>query len=211
MSHLFGRSIHRHGLVNNELPLRRYFLLIGGILLVLLFAVDALAPQQRTIETASSEPRLPKIRIYSEQRGPEAVVMDTSRPIIVAPSPAKPDTATTITSPEPRVAENVAPLVPPSPRQADAKKLSKVEPRPQRRGNFGKAHAPRPPMSYAQRPDVGWFDGGWTFGRQDARIRDSFAQLAPSRRRQGGASREVAWARTERARHSQFGWFDAGW
>ena len=210
MSNLFGRSIHRHGLVNNELPLRRYFLLIGGILLALLFAIDALTPRQPTIEAGNSGPRLPRIRIYSEQRGPEAVVMDTSRPVIVATPPAEQETAKTITSPEPRVAEDVTSLAPPSPRQTDAKKPSQVEPKPQRRSNLAKARAPRPPV-YAQRPDVGWFDGAWTFGPQDARIRDSFAQLSPRGRRQGGGRREVAWARTERARRSHFGWFDAGW
>ena len=108
------------------------------------------------------------------QKGPEAVVIDTSRPIIV-PTPTAQEDAAKNMPPDTQVAENTARLASPS----DAKELSKVDPRPQPRSNVGKARTKRPPVSYAQRPDVGAY-GPWTLDQQDARIRDSFAQLVPT-------------------------------
>ena len=108
--------------------------------------------------------------------------------------------------PDTQVAENTARLASPS----DAKELSKVDPRPQPRSNVGKARTKRPPVSYAQRPDVGAY-GPWTLDQQDARIRDSFAQLVPLQQRQGHSRREVRWAQTEHTRRPHFGWFDTGW
>ena len=210
MSKIFGRSIHQHGLNTNELPLRRYFLLVGGALFVLLFAIDAITPRQPVVESGNSGPRLPRIRIHSEQKGPELVVIDTGRPIVL-PTLAAEDAAKTVASQGPQVAENVAQLVSPSPTQTDAKELSKAERRPRPQGKTAGLRTKRPPLAYARRPDVGPFDGLWTFDRQDARIRDSFGQLVPRQQRQGRARHEFTWARTEHARPSHFGWFDTGW
>jgi hypothetical protein len=211
VSKIFGRSIRQHGLINNEIPLRRYFLLVGGALLALLFAIDAITPRQPAIDSGNSGPRLPRIRIHSEQKGPEAVVIDTSRPIIVPTLTANGDVPKAVPPPAPQVAENVAQLVSPSLSQTDVKELSKVEPRPHSRRNVGKARTKRPPVSYALRPDIGPFDGWFTIGQQDARIRNSFAQSVPREQRQGRARREVTWARTDNARRPHFGWFDTGW
>jgi hypothetical protein len=67
----------------------RYFLFVGGALLALLYAVDALAPQDAATE-AHSAPGLDKstVRIHSAQKLPERVVFDTSLPTIVPPAPA---------------------------------------------------------------------------------------------------------------------------
>ena len=211
MSKIIGRSIHQHGLINNEIPLRRYFLLVGGALLALLFAADAIIPRQPAIESGNSGPRLPRIRIHSEQKGPEAVVIDTGRTIIVPIPTAREEAAKTIVSPAPQLAENVAQLVSSSQKQTDAKELSKAERKPQSHSKIARARTKRPPVSSAQRPVVGPFDGGWTFHQQDARIRESFGQLVPRQQRQTGAKREVAWARTEHARRPPFRWFDTGW
>jgi hypothetical protein len=211
VSKIFGRSIHQHGLLNNEIPLRRYFLFVGGALLALLFAADAVTPRQPTTESTNSGPRLPRIRIHSELKGPEAVVIDTSRPTIVPTHTAQEDAGKIIAPAAPHVAENVAQPVSPSPKQIDAKELSKAERKPQPHSKIARARSKRPPVSYAQRPDGGPFDSPWTFGPQDARIRESFAQLVPRQQRQGGGRREIAWARAEHARHPQFGWFDTGW
>jgi hypothetical protein len=211
VSRLFERSIHQHGLISNEVPLRRYFMFAGGALLALLFAADAMTPRQPATERRNSGPQLPRIRIYSQLKGPEAVVIDTSRPIIV-PTPTTQDaTGKTVAPPKPPVAENVAPLASPSLKQPNAEEQSKVKPELQSRGNVGKARTKRRPMSYAQRPEVGPLDGAWNFYQQDARIRESFAQLVPRQPKQRGTRREVAWARTEHARRPQFGWFDTGW
>jgi hypothetical protein len=170
-----------------------------------------LTPRQPAIDSGNSGSKLPKIRIHSEQKGPEAVVIDTSQPIIGPPLTANGDVPKAVSPPAPQVAENVAQFVSPSLSQTDVKELSKVEPRPHSRRNVGKARTKRPPVSYALRPDIGPFDSWFTIGQQDARIRDSFAQSVPREQRQGRARREVTWARTDNARRPHFGWFDNGW
>ena len=97
MSRTSVLSTRARGSVDAQTPLRGYFLWIGGALLVLLFAADSLLPAplpSRLIETHSM---LPPIRITSERKGPEAVVIDTSqlgflpmlpdKEIAAAPSP----------------------------------------------------------------------------------------------------------------------------
>jgi hypothetical protein len=76
-------SGHASSLVEPELPLRAYFLSVGGALLLLLFAADWVLPAPLPSRHADSHP-VPPIRIRSDVKGPEAVVIDTSR----APSPA---------------------------------------------------------------------------------------------------------------------------
>ena len=210
VSNLFSRSIYQHGLISSELPLRRYFVLAGGALLALLFAAGGIIPRPPPTENVNSGPQLPKIRIYSELKGPEAVVIDTSRPI-PGPPPATPDvTRSAAAAPRPELVESIAELVPPSLKQTDAKEQSKVGPEPQPPSHVAKTRKRRP-VSYARRPDVGPFDGAWTFDKQDTRVRESFAQLVPPQPRHRGTKRDAAWARSEQARRPQFGWFDSGW
>jgi hypothetical protein len=167
-------------------------------LLAVLFAVDAITP------SGNPGPRLPRIRTHSELKGPEPVVIDTSRPTIAPPLTVQEEAAKTSVPPAPQLAENVALPVSSSQKQTDAKE--KAERKPQPHSKIARARIKPPPVSYAERPDLGLFDGGWTFGQQDARIRESFAQLVPRR-----ASRELAWARTGHARSPHPGWFNTGW
>lgn len=67
------------------MPLTRYFSLIGGILLALLFISDAYLPKSPAPQVANAN--LPVIRIHSDRKGPAQVVYDTSLPTIV-PAPA---------------------------------------------------------------------------------------------------------------------------
>jgi hypothetical protein len=77
------------------MPLLRYFLYVGGVLLALLFVVTAYLPEMPTAD--SSGPHLPVIHLYADHRGPESLVYDTSAPMIsrapaasaVAGSPAQ--------------------------------------------------------------------------------------------------------------------------
>ena len=68
------------------MPVARYFLFVGGLLLALLFALDAFAPQQVAV-AINSVPSIDKtvVRIRSDQKLPERVVYDTSLPTIVPP------------------------------------------------------------------------------------------------------------------------------
>ncbi|MDE5455922.1 hypothetical protein GWE18_24410 [Bradyrhizobium sp. CSA112] len=84
-------------MVDAQTPLRGYFLWVGGALLVLLFAADSLLPAPLPGKLIESHSTLPPIRITSELKGPEKVVIDTSqfgflptlpdKEIAAAPSP----------------------------------------------------------------------------------------------------------------------------
>ena len=90
-------SMRARGLFDSQIPLRGYFLWVGGALLVLLFAADSLLSAPLPSKLIESHSTLPPIRIASDLKGPEAVVIDTSQPgflpmlpnkeIAAAPSP----------------------------------------------------------------------------------------------------------------------------
>ena len=66
------------------MPVARYFLYVGGVLLALLFVIDALVPREPVV-ASNGAPAIerPVVRISSTQKLPERVVYDTSLPIIV--------------------------------------------------------------------------------------------------------------------------------
>src|SRR4029077_19965302 len=70
-----------------SMPVARYFLFVGGLLLALLVALDAFAPQQMAV-ASNAAPSINKtvVRIRSDQKLPERVVYDTSLPTIVPPA-----------------------------------------------------------------------------------------------------------------------------
>jgi hypothetical protein len=91
-------SMRARGSVDAQIPLRDYFLWVGGALLALLFAADSLLPPPPPSKLIESHSTLPPIRITSDLKGPEAVVIDTSqlgflpmlpeKEIAAAPSPS---------------------------------------------------------------------------------------------------------------------------
>ena len=78
------------------MPLARYFSIVGGLLLALLFALDAFLPRLPVAEKA--EVNSPLIRIYSDRKWPERIVYDTNAPTIVPTSIAS--TEVTVRVPE---------------------------------------------------------------------------------------------------------------
>jgi len=66
------------------MPLGRYFLYIGGVLLALLLIVDWWLPSLGS-ESDPSDVDRTTIRIHSAQKWPAAVVIDTTLPTIVPP------------------------------------------------------------------------------------------------------------------------------
>ena len=66
------------------MPLGRYFLYIGGVLLTLLFVADWWLPSLGSGSAPSNVDRT-TIRIHSAQKWPNAVVIDTTLPTIVPP------------------------------------------------------------------------------------------------------------------------------
>jgi hypothetical protein len=58
------------------MPLARYFLFVGAVLLAVLFVADAFLPKLPMAE--SVEAHHPAIRLYSDERWPERIVLDPS-------------------------------------------------------------------------------------------------------------------------------------
>jgi hypothetical protein len=130
-----------------ELPLRRYFLFVGGGLLALLFLLEAVLPPPAR-QSSASGPNFPVIRIHSELKRPPAVVIDTSQrmiaPVIAAQdeSPAAP---VPFVMPNSSIRESFAQLVLPSNIQTSASEPKKP-PLPKRKVDV--AHVKHPAISY---------------------------------------------------------------
>ena len=120
MSRTSVLSMRTRGSVGAQSPVRGYFLWVGGALLVLLFAADSLLPAPLPSKLIVSHSTLPPIRITSELKGPEAVVIDTSQPDFLPMLPDKEIAA----APSPLLSADVADAVRPTslslPEQADA-------------------------------------------------------------------------------------------
>ena len=67
------------------MPLLRYFCKVGATLLALLLVADLCLPQSPIAEKTSED--RPAIRIHSDRKWPERVVLDTSTPVVVAAAP----------------------------------------------------------------------------------------------------------------------------
>jgi hypothetical protein len=141
------------------MPVMRYFLFVGGVLLALLFITDAFLPKLPAAERAGTD--LPVIRIHSDRKWPERVVFDTSRPIVAAaPTAAAMPAAVADLSAMARVRQAFAQLPPPQaqrqpPEQKQAQ-LSKPDPKPHKRKIAKRRPAP-PVMLVAQQPQFGFF------------------------------------------------------
>jgi hypothetical protein len=154
------------------MPIARYFLFVGGVLLALLLAIDALVAPQQAVVASQAAPSVDKtvVRIRSDQKLPERVVYDTSLPTIVPPpavaalaAPPVPAAVPADTA-QARVRETYAQFVP-----AEAKK---PEPPVQRKRKIARTR-PAPPLQFAQPPQVrvaqqsqfGFFGGSpnWTW------------------------------------------------
>ena len=112
-------STRARGSVDSQIPLRDYFLWVGGALLVLLFAADSLLPAPPPSKLIESHFTRPSIRITSDQRGPEAVVIEASQPDLLPVLPGKEFAV----APSPPPSSDVADAVrqpPTSSEQADA-------------------------------------------------------------------------------------------
>jgi hypothetical protein len=156
------------------MPVLRYFMFVGGALLALLFVVDfALpkAPAAPTVATATSE--APVIRIRSDRKLPERVVLDTAQPTpavqtaaIVAPQqPANASPALADLSAKAQVRESFAQAAP----KPEVATVKKAEAKPHRK--IARSRAPAPyyygtpyygrPMLMAQQPHFGPFNMTW--------------------------------------------------
>src|SRR3954454_12823414 len=149
------------------MPVARYFLFVGGVLLALLFALDAFVPQQAAVAGNSGSIDKTVVRIRSDQKPPERVVYDMTLPTIVppvtqtqvaaAPAPVAPIADLNAQA---RVRDTFAQFVP-----AEAKKLEKqIEPQAPRKRKVVRVAKSRsaPPMRFAQQQQhFGFFGNTW--------------------------------------------------
>jgi hypothetical protein len=143
------------------MPVARYFLFVGGVLLALLLAVDALIPQQAVVASQAA-PSIDKtvVRIRSDQKPPERVVYDTSLPTIVPPQAVTAQAVVPAAAPAPapvadataqaRVRETFAQYVP-----AESKKPESQVPRKRKVAKT----RPAQPTRVAQQSHFGFFGG----------------------------------------------------
>ena len=142
------------------MPVARYFLLVGGVLLALLFLSNEVLPQlpvaERVAELGSNKSA---IRINSDRKWPERVVFDTNMPTIVppvapalvakaeaaAPAPA----AVAEVSAQARGLQAFAQLKPSEP--------SKPEPKPLHKRKVAKTRVAPSMVVVAQQPRFGFF------------------------------------------------------
>jgi hypothetical protein len=138
------------------MPLARYFLYVGGVLLALLFVADAWLPMSPP--AGDKIAHLPAIRIHADDRWPGRIEFDTSAPIHVTrianseiinpPAPPPPSAAI-----PPVLREALAQL---RPSEADTRsKHARQEPKRPRK--IARKHLAWPVMLAARRSPYGWF------------------------------------------------------
>ena len=182
-------SMRGRGRPAPEMPLRGYFLFVGGALLMLLLAADWMTPRPASSAHIKTEVKLPPIRIHSELKGPVAVVIDTSRPII-GPPLATQDMATlqAVASPNSPVLETVAEPTVPALHLADARELNVPQGQQPSGRKVVAARRKRRPTLRAQRPDSVSLDSGpTTLVPSGLRFREAFGQLTPSSQKIAGS------------------------
>lgn len=137
---------------------------------MLLFGVAAVLPTEPLPANLNAAADLPVIRIHSDRKGPEAVVIDTNVPIQAAPvvaaqaappiaAPAPATQAVSDFPPKARVREAFAQFR----SEATQAETKKHDQKPQARRRVARAHiGPRPQMMMvAQQPRFGMFNTSW--------------------------------------------------
>jgi hypothetical protein len=170
------------------MPILRYFIFVGGALLVLLFAANFALPQAPVAESiVTSSNDVPLIRIRSDRKLPERVVLDTSQTTVVSPAavtlaavvapqpPAQAGTSPALSelSAKARVRDTFAQFGPTDPK-GDTTSVKTAEAKPvvpaQPKRKVARRSAPtyyyaQPmfgrPMRVAQQPHFGFFNTTW--------------------------------------------------
>jgi hypothetical protein len=140
------------------MPLARYFFYVGGALLALLFVADFCLPQLPV--SGSSNIALPAIRIHSDQKWPDRVVYDTSRPTIAPAQPPKTEinvpTPATVADASAKARDAFAQRQPSATNHPQPLDPGERQPKPQRQ-RMAKRHAPAPARLAWRQPQFGWF------------------------------------------------------
>ena len=141
------------------MPVARYFLFVGGVMLALLFAIDLIVPKEPVLSASAAAITVenPTLRIRSDHKWPEPVVYDTSLPTIVPPAPvttaaaALPAALVAELPPKAQVSESFAQLTTPEP----TKREPQLQPKSKRK--IAKIRTAPPMRLVAQHPGFGFF------------------------------------------------------
>lgn len=125
------------------MPLARYFFFVGGTLLALLFFSAAYLPKPDTGATVPEVFR-PVVRIHTDRKLPERIVIDTSIPTIVPPPMVVAEIPAT-----PRAMDAMARITPAELKYAE---LKKPEPTARPKRKVAKRQVRQPMIAYAQVP-----------------------------------------------------------
>ena len=135
------------------MPLARYFLYVGGVLLALFFISDQYLPKLPAADRGNSRSAI--IRIHSDQKWPERIVYDTSLPTVV---PAQIENIqANVAAPEivaSTTERDAFAQLQPSSQLSDAKKR---EWKLQRQHKIAKRRAAPPALLAARHVQFGWF------------------------------------------------------
>lgn len=139
------------------MPVSRYLLYVGSALLVLLFVADA-GLTDRPAGRGGLRPSA-TIRIHSDRKLPELVVLDTSQRTIVPAEIAKVElgAAPADDSPQTRAREAFAQLQPPDVDRIQSRQSAKPEAKPQRQSKISRRHVERRIRLVARQQQSGWF------------------------------------------------------
>jgi hypothetical protein len=156
---MLARSNLGGGQMERRMPLARYLLYVGGVLLALLFISDASLPRLPDAHSAHTASYI--IRIHSDRKWPERVLFDTSLPTITPLQVANVEQSAavpvTIASAKARVREAFAQLRPLDASQLQSSDSKTREPKRQRQRKITKRHTPPPVLLVERQRQFGWF------------------------------------------------------
>jgi hypothetical protein len=140
------------------MPVVRYFLLVGGVLLALLFLSNEVLPQLPVAERVSEAgPNKSVIRINSDRKWPERVVFDTNMPTIVPPTAPALVAKAEAAGPAPAAVADVSAQVRGLQAFAQLKPPEPSKPKPQHKRKVAKTRVAPPIVVVAQQPRFGFF------------------------------------------------------
>jgi hypothetical protein len=143
------------------MPLARYFFYVGGVLLALLFVLDAYLLKAPVAERANAN--LPVIRIHSERKSPKRIVFDSSLATIMPSQIASdeasipPPAAATDVSVKAKERKAFAQMQPSNARQPQPSNPKKREPRLQYQAKIAKRYTAPQSFLAARQVQSGWF------------------------------------------------------
>ena len=143
------------------MPLARYFLYVGGVLLTLVFILDACLTKLPVMERAHVNS--PIIRIHSERKWPERIVFDSTLPTIVPAQTAivedRVSSLATVAgvAVKEREREAFALMQPSDAKRLEPSALGRRELKQQRQRKIAKRHVMPRSLLVARQPQFGWF------------------------------------------------------